>query len=420
MIRRGHSWLAFIALTSLNFILPAGSAMAGKVSGSITTGFDSFTEKYTIVEEDTLDRLTEFRTRLRLGYTHGSFLKNYLQLQGESLVGEESLESTGRVYFIRRSDAARFAIDTDLTYRTFRDSSEYSFPNDFLRYNLRTYFQRTIAPGLSLRLTDRLEVLDFDQRTEFDYDYVRNSITLSGDLDRDLTTTYHAAVAFTNKSIPDSTEISYHAWSAAGEYRATMDINRHVYFNLNGERRLYEDKATKSHFWAVLAGATVHPFTRGDFGFGIENTLESYFYDRETDAFFDYVENRTSIIASYFKSFDLTFGLGPTFAFLYSDFSHEDEYTEVGARLRVNYNAGTRIWLSASYEPGHRNYSVDGTGSEVIFSDFTYHRIIVFASARIWRNLNTNLFLNHEPEDHKIEGDDATATLFSLDLSYSF
>ncbi len=189
MIRRGHSWLAFIALTSLNFILPAGSAMAGKVSGSITTGFDSFTEKYTIVEEDTLDRLTEFRTRLRLGYTHGSFLKNYLQLQGESLVGEESLESTGRVYFIRRSDAARFAIDTDLTYRTFRDSSDYSFPNDFLRYNLRTYFQRTIAPGLSLRLTDRLEVLDFDQRTEFDYDYVRNSITLSGDLDRDLTTT---------------------------------------------------------------------------------------------------------------------------------------------------------------------------------------------------------------------------------------
>lgn len=396
----------------------AGGAGAGKVSGSVTTGFDSFTEKYTIVEEDTLDRLTEFRTRLRLGYAHGTFLHDYLQLQGESVIGEESLESTARLNLLRRWGPSRFAVDTDLTFRTYRDSSEYSFPNDFLRFSLRAYARREIASGLSLRLTERLELLDFDERTEFDYDYVRNGVTVSGDLDRDLTTTYHASLSFTKKSIPDSTEIAYRAWSAAGDYRTTLDAHRHVYLNMTTERRLYAHEPTKSDFWALLSAVTLQPFARGDFGFGVENALESYLYDRESDAFFDYVENRSAFIVSYYRSFDLTFGLGPTAAFFSSDFSPEDEYTEFGAKATASYNAGTRIWLSASYEPGHRNYRVDG--SEVIFSDFTYQRITLFATLKIWRGANLGVFLNHEPENHKIEGDDATATLFSLDLSYGF
>lgn len=421
MIRSGRNAFILVALALLPQMLTAGDAGAGKISGTIATGFDSFTEKYTIVEEDTLDRLTEFRTRLRLGYAQGAFPQNYFQLQGESLIGEESLETTGRINFVRRVGAYRLLADNDLVYRTYRDSSEYSFPNDFLRYNLRVYVQRDIAPGLSLRLTDRLEALDFDQRTEFDYDYLRNSVTLSADFDRDFTTTYHGALTFTNKSIPDSTEISYHAYSAAAEYRLTMDLNRYLYVAVGAERRLYENEAVKSPFWAIVSTATIHPVTRGKFGLGLENTLENYVYDRETGAFFDYVENRTALVASYFRSLDLTLGLGPTFAFFVSDSSEENEYTEYGARLAANYNAGTRAWLSASYEPGHRNYRVDGaTSSETIFSDYTYHRLSLFATVKVWRGTSVNLFVNHVPENHKIEDDDATTTLFSLDVSYSF
>ena len=102
MIRSGHNAFILVALALLSQMFTAGDAGAGKISGTIATGFDSFTEKYTIVEEDTQDRLTEFRTRLRLGYSEGTFPQNYFQLQGESLIGEESLETAGRINFVSR------------------------------------------------------------------------------------------------------------------------------------------------------------------------------------------------------------------------------------------------------------------------------------------------------------------------------
>ena len=51
---------------------------------------------------------------------------------------------------------------------------------------------------------------------------------------------------------------------------------------------------------------------------------------------------------------------------------------------------------------------------------YTYHRISLLATVKVWRSTSVNLFVHHLPENHKLEDDDATTTLFSLDVSYSF
>lgn len=413
--------LFLIVLVSLSTSLFGGAANAGIFSGSVAIGFDSFSEKYSIVDADTLDQLNEFRTRLRFAYSDRALSANAFQVEGTSLIGQQNFESAARIRFGRLIGANRFSVDTNAAARIYFAGSRYSFPNDFFRLGLRARYERIIRPGFTLRLTDRLEGHNFAQRTEFDYDYVRNVIQLATNIESDFTTNYHASVGYVTKAIPDSAEIAYESVVASGEFRYTPGLRRQFYLTVSGERRFYRDPLVKSPFWAVLSTAQMRPVALGDFGMGLDNYLESYLYDRDSDAFFDYLENRLVVYLSYQPSFNFRVTMGPTYVFFASPLSIQDEYREVGARVTLDYSAGSRLWFSASYEPGIRNYLVEAIGdAETIFSDYLYNRVIVYATARLWEGTSLNLFLDYEPEDHKREADDATATLFSVEVSYGF
>lgn len=395
-------------------------AAGGRMTASFVAGFDSYTENYSVVDKDTLDQLNEFRTRIRLGYVQGVFSRDFFQVEGQSLIGGESFETTGSLRVIRRFGASRLSLNGEVTSRSYHENSSYTFANDFLRYGIRAYAQRQIAPDLLLRLSDRLEIVDFEERTEFDYDYVRNGIQLAATKENGFTSSYHATVGFTNKAIPDSSEIRYKAYEVGFEYRHSFDWRKQVFVTVNGERRIYAHKPTKSPFWSIYSNASIQPFTRGSFGLNFDNELESYLYDETTDVYFDYVENRSALQVSYFRSPNISVGIGPAYGFLATGVSNADEYTEIGGKLSFDYSSG-RVWLSASYEPGVRDYKIEEDDTtELIFSDFTYHRILLFTTIRLWQNASINVFLNLEPEDHKRKEDDSTTTLFSSDLTYSF
>jgi hypothetical protein len=418
MISRGEM---ILLLAPFLLLLHPPGALAGEIKGSVVAGFDSYTEHYSVTQTTTFNQLTEFRTRLNIRYLHGVLLADYVQIGGQSLIGQESLETSGRVNLGRRIAATRIALDNVITHRTFRDNSSYVFANDFLRYNLRALLWREVLPGFSLGVTDRLEIVDFAERTEFDYDHVRNGIELAAVFDTDFTRSYRTAIGYVTKSVADSTEISYGAYTAAVEYRHTFGLYRQIFLTLDAERRIYADARTKSPFWSMHSNATIQPFTVGRFGLTFDNVFEHYAYDSSTDIYFDYLENRSALQIAYFNSPYFSMAVGPTYGFLSSGTSSHDEYTEIGGKVSVGYNSGRRLWLSASYEPGRRDYKKDFINdTAVIFSDFVYHRILLFATFRLWGNAGVNVFANLEPEDHKVQVDDTTTTLFSTEVSYSF
>lgn len=410
--------LALFPLFVLTFPSPTS---AGRIFGSVEAGFDSFTEKYSVVETDTLDRLTEFRTRLRLGYLTGNFIGSYIRFEGRANIGEESVESGGRIGMRGVRGRSRFVLDAEATHRYFRGNSVYTFANDFLRYNGRVFGEFRVRPDVSVRIADRIEIMDFERRTEFDYDFVRNHLLLSADIDAGFSTLYHASLGYANKSIPDSTEISYKALTGGLEFRTAWGNRRQILLTAAGERRTYDHKPGKSPFWSLFSNVRIQPVSFSDFALALDNELESYLYDTETAVFFDYLQTRTALVLRYFPSPFLYLGIGPTVGSFNSGFSDEDVYREYGAKVTVDINTGCRLWLSAIYEPGRRDYRLDLEDSpDVIFSDFTYHRFLIFATWRLTPRTSVNLFLNHEPEDHIIEDDDASATLFSLDVGYFF
>ncbi len=422
MSKFARSTIGFLTLAVSCCSAPAPSASTARLIGSIEAGFDSFVEKYSIVEKDTLDEITEFSTRISLGYSRGSFLHDYFRIEGLAILGNEIYEGGGRLGVSTFKGHTRLAIEAEGSTRKFRSNSSYAFPNDHLRYNLRAYIQRPIAQGISVRLSDRLERVDFDQMTEFDYDYWKNSISLCADFEKSLTTLFHVGFGYINKLIPDSTEISYVAYTSHLEFRRYMGLYKQISLFLNGERRLYAHKPFKSPYWAVASEFVAQPFVFGNsLGIMLENSAESYIYDTNSGIYFTYLENKTSLLLSWQRFPDLVIRAGPRYAFFVCDFSREDRYREIGGRFSIDYNRGTRWWLSLNYEPGGRFYETfDEADEESVFSDYVFNRLFLFSTIKIWKRMNINGFLNYEPEKHKRESDDSRTTLLSLSLTYDF
>ena len=390
-----------------------------RVTGRIETGFDSFMEKYSIVEQDTLDKITEFRSGFSLDYQRGKRLRDYFRIEGRALAGNNTVEGDGRLSLAVSLGSVRLGAELNGSVRTFRSNSNYAFPNDYARYNLRTYLKKELTPTLSVRLSERMELLDFDQSTEFDHDYVKNNISISGDMEHSYSTLSHLSVGYITKSIPDTTEISYKSYFSQFDFQHQLGIYRHLSLSLSAERRNYAHKPNKSPFWSILSDLAVVPLEYGEVTLAMENTLEYYHYDTNSEVYFSYIENKSFLLLGYQPSFNFQVRSGPVYGFFTTDLSAEEQYQEIGGKLSFEFYHGTGLWFSLAYEPGRRCYNTFSE-EESIYSDYTYHRLTCFASTRFWDRFSLTSFLDFEPEQHERKGDDSTITLFSMNLAYTF
>ncbi|MGD8414555.1 MAG: hypothetical protein PVF33_09995, partial [Candidatus Latescibacterota bacterium] len=247
------------------------------------------------------------------------------------------------------------------------------------------------------------------------------------EFDWDVTTLLDMRVTHVLMSVPDSTGIDYQSFIPSVEFRHLAGLNDRIALQASLERRDYVLGSPRSSFWAVyglLAGEW--SFTERN-SFLLESDTDWYSYDFKDPVYFDFLENRTALMLKFSPSFNLNFGAGPSVGFLRSGNSDQDEYSELGVRMGFEYTRGSRAWVTLRYEPGKRSYAAfnplatdPAAPGYSLFSDYTYHRLSFFANIRVTRKLNFSGFVDYQPEDHKREGDDATATLVSVSLYATF
>jgi hypothetical protein len=398
-----------------------------RLTGSISAGFDSFQEKYSIVERDTLDIVNELRTSLAIGLMTGTYLRDFALLEGRVRVSDDSFETGAlvRINKLFRSGTSRIGFEGDYKTREFGANTTYQFPNNYRRLFLRGYLRHSLSRSFALRLTDRLEHQDFEKRTEFDYDYLRNKISLDGEMEWNFTTFLDLRIAFSTIDIPDSTEIEYQSLIPSAEFRHFAGLHDRAALLAALERRNYVAGSPRSSFTAVFANFMGEISVSRIFSVLLEDDFEWYEYDFNDPVYFDYVQNLAALLFKLNPTLELSMGLGPTYGVLDSDVSSDDEYTEYGLKLVFDYNSGALAWVSIAYQPGRRMYhsyteseSLQDTPS--LFSDYAFHRLSIITNFRVWNGLSFGGFVNFEPEDHVREGDDATATLITLSLFYVF
>ena len=400
---------------------------SGRWLGSAEIGFDTYTERYSISESDTLSSINEARTRLRFGYATGSLGRDYALLEARQYFGESSWESAARTLVTHRfgHEAWTINLDAELARRGFREGSNYAFPNDYTRAYVRGGVRGRAGPALTVRVDDRVEHLNYERRTEFDYDYTRNIATAMVEVGRDPFRSISGGIRYTSMTIPDSTEIEYHALGPVLELRSFGGMHERVYVNLAADRRRYPDDGARSSFWSILASGLVEWPLRERWGVEVAADVENYNYDVAAGAYDDYTETRAYAALNWFDG-GFKLGAGPAIGWLSSRDAPEDEYREVGVRLALEQIGISGLYVSASYEPGVRNYDAYTNNAgltdsvDAIFSDYGYHRVSIFANARLYRALWLNILFDWQPEDHDRDGDDATATVGSITLMYTF
>jgi len=410
------------ALLSWGLLLPHPSPAAGRrLLATVDFGFDSFTERYSVVEEDTVENVAEFRSRLDLAYQLGRQGGDYFLLGGTSALGTSSDEYAGRLALGHRGRSTRLSFEGRLALKRFRENSSYSYGNDYRRLETVFYASRRVGSSDQILLTHYLEGMDFRARTEFDYDYLRSTTVLGWERSTGGLFYARAGLQATSKSIPDSTEIAYKAYGASLEVRKEIDGSRGFEGTVLVERRLYAHKPTRSPFWSLEGRFALRPLRWGAYGLKWETTAELYDYDWDSDVYFSYLETRTALLVTYRPGLLTDLAAGPSFAFLESSYSSMDRYREAGARVEAESSRISSLWVSLAAEVGWRNYEAYSADTEgALFSDFLYYRLDLFLAWKIGRGFSLDGFFDHQPEKHKRAGDDNTTTLFSVDLSYSF
>ncbi len=261
----------------------------------------------------------------------------------------------------------------------------------------------------------RAEYVDYEERTEFDYDYRYLDTGMIAEGGRYFDSFFRMALSGGRREAPDTTELSYNRFVAEAEGRLSRD-RLSVDLSVWGDRRAYLGR-TRSSYWSVYTSAGLRLDAPSGRSYTLRIDSELLLYDRQTTTFFDNHFLRAGLRGRFPVSGAASIYIEPRIAGMSCDAFAEERYLEGSAVLGLDVYGGTGYWLSLSYEPGYRGYTLDDND---IYSDFYYNRLSIMGSVDLAERYSVDLFLSHDPERHSRRTDDFSVTLVSLTVSAGF
>ncbi|MGD8394075.1 MAG: hypothetical protein PVF43_01235 [Candidatus Eiseniibacteriota bacterium] len=430
-------WLVLPVLVPLQPV--AARADPGQLETTLSAGFDSFGERYTIDEADTLDFTSELRSIAGLRYTrewgrgHELELRNTLSVSGSSLRNQLV---TG-VELVRRRDD-RLILSNELSVKRFDRGDDYSVASDHVQETVRAGYRARLDESVVLRLGQRLEVYAFDDPSTYEYDYRRSRTSVDLDVVRGLGTAFDLGYAFAYRGVPDSTAIDYLDHEVRGDLlgyfgsRATLDLGTSLF------RRSYRDPEVRPGYYLLDGAARLGVRVADRLELRLHQELELYDYRAPNEVYFDSRRHLNGVEAAFEPTADVRLGLEPRFTYLKAS-NDAEEYQETSVVVSGEWIRLDGLWLTASLELGRRDYRAvaenllatelstgtnqvadDDPFAALLYTDYGFARVNLFATVEFARRYAFNLYLSHEPERHDDSSDDTTLTLLSTDITVRF
>jgi hypothetical protein len=388
----------------------------GEMRNSLTVGYDSFIDRFTILEEDTVETLEEFyigilnslsRQRNTLHVELRNNFKYGNQTVDENLEGAFSIGS-------RRS--TRIDLRSNLHVKHYRTGSDYTFGNDYLQSNTSLNLKRRLTTNSRLNIKNRFEIIDYDKRTDFDYDYTYFETGLEFETGSyfERLVCVGAAVGF--KEVPDTTALSYRRSVVDLEALLAPAENALLHATVIGDRRDYR-KDVKISYWDLAAFLDLTITSLKGRIFSIRAEAELTLYDSTTTTYFDTQFLRGSVKGKLPVRKNLSVSFEPRMAAMLCGDFEEERYLEVSLVLGLDILGNEDFWVTFSYEPGYRNYLL---AENDLYSDFYLNRLSLMGTVEIPGGTGLNLFVTHDPERHTRRVDDFSITLISIALTKRF
>ncbi len=422
----------------LLLVLSPGIVRASiEVLTRVGADFEHFGEVYRITDDqDTLTTINDWGTVVGLTIRSPQRAPSRFSVRGSAQLGQETQRF--RLDFDGRLDTGsnRLEIVQETSWRAFRDGGDYSISSDHLDEHMLLTWERRVSEGTSLRLRHRLDGNWYSDPDEY------NLNTWTNEPRADLRFRFREfdeariGVRFAQRSVPDSASLGYRrviletASNLLFGWTSSLDISNQV------ERRRYESDSIRESLWENRFDV------RFEFGVGEHATLRVVHenqvtrYDHPDDLDFDSDWARTGVEVEIHKSSSLDFSLMPVYAFQLSGNAPEEEYTETGLELGMDLRIGNHTWIGITNEVGRRDYEVgaeastdsDGAGLgdpaedsfDTAFSDYVYNRLTILISSDVGQRIAVNLFVNWQPENHRVNRHDTDTRIISGGVDYRF
>lgn len=388
----------------------AQSPARWRLRSSAAIAYDSFGQTYTIADKDTLDLIDELSGRVILGVERQG--RTWFDLANSLSVGQEATRDDVHLGLRRRSNNLDFLLIDDLHLKAWRDLSQYSLSSDYLSNSARVSVVIWPQRPWRLRLTERLDSAHFEQRTRYNYDYVRNDV--GGELERrwGVFSSLRAGYSWGATQVPDSSAIDARTHRVSTGWIQEVGVHT-LTWEQTLERRRYRDPETRSPYFdyqgTLTASAALGSVVR------LRPAYRALLidYDQPDSVYANASEQSIELILEGELNERATLGAGPRGEFRRTENIFDRPYDQWGVKGTLSYLAGSALWVQFSNEVGVRRYR-DATA---FLTDYLYNWTTLILSARLPPRLTFDLFFSLEPEDHDDDRNDTTTILVSTALT---
>ena len=399
-------------ILSLLFPVP----LEAETRSHVALGYDSFIDRFTILEADTFESVQDLYIGLgnslyyRSGASKAGF-SNLLKIGNQTI--DEHLDAEGSL-------AAAGSVVMDLKgalhWKHFNEGSDYAFGNDYYQTNALLRLRANTGDNARLSLRSRFELVDYEDKTDFDYDYRYADGGVEWETGDYLDGMLHLGLVAGRRSVPDTTALSYDRFAADFETRFSPFSSFTVQLASAADRKRYLE-AARSSYWSVLSQVDLTRSFAGRAALSLRAESELLRFDRPDPTYFDTHFLRAGVRAR-FPVRDLSaVSVEPRFAMMLCAGFPEERYEEISCILAAEIMTANGLWLSLAYEPGRREYELEEND---LYSNFTIHRLSAMGSVPMPAGATLNVLVTHEPERHSRREDDFAVTLVSVDLIRRF
>jgi len=399
----------------LIIILSAPPASAAELNNRLLAGYDSFVDRFTLIEDDTTETVHEFYIGLDDLLITGSdgtkfTLRNIFKYGNQTIDDDlNGVLNTGS----RKS--LQVQLRGNLRLKSYREGSDYEFGNDYTQSNIHLKLGRQFGESWYVLSRSRAEMTDFRERTQFDYDYYYLDTGLGLETGSYFSKYLRGYASLGRREAPDTTDLSFDR--SLMEAEARLSRGRLAFeISTMGDRREY-DGAVRSDYWFIYSSGSVA--WTGTSGRTVTARAESEIldYDTQTRTWFNNHFLRGSLRLRIPVTNISYFYIEPRYAVMRCKSFIEERYSEGSVVLGFDVMGSDRYWLTFSWEPGYRTYTME---DNPIYSDFRINRLSLMASGTFGERFEANIFISHDPEKHTRRTDDFSITMVSASVSLRF
>lgn len=421
---------AFVLFLILAF--PA-AAQTVEIHPKAGFSFDYFGETYQVTDErDTVTTINDYGATVGLVVSHEPPSALKLRADGELYYGHESARGRLLLQGEYRQGANSFLIDQDAFVRVFHEGGDYSLSSDSFQDSARLAWEHRFSDATALRLMHLFEAVVYSDPDQYNLNSFLQRPGVSMRRRFGFSSEVRGGYQLGWRDVPDSSELD--SVRHMGDLECTVFVNQlSIDFSDRLERRIYDQPSPRESSWENRSDGTIDWLRPGKIAGRFQHELETVEYDEPDDLDFNFTRLHVAVGPLLRTDKGIDVSLAPLYGMLYSKTAPAENYhdlaIEVGLEIRF-----ARTWISLTDEVGRRDYDREASATiidfvntqatasenEGLYSDSTYNHLTALVSADVGKSIALHLFVNWEPEDHRLDRYDSDSRIISGSVEYRF